>query len=227
MLIILINNCIDIENNINSIKLLDENIGKANNLKINIKFFPKEEGISEFFESIKIFGEITSFKVFNSNIKFDENLVESWLNNREFKTELLYRKSRDGSTPNDFHNKCDDKGTTIILIETTDGNIFGGYTELSWDTSCSFKKDKSTFIFSFNKKKKYISNNDGNNSIGCYKQHGPIFGGNIPNIYLEGTLEKGKSSNSPKCTFDDKLELTNGQPYWDVKELEVHKIIYI
>ena len=45
-----------------------------------------------------------SLKIFDSIIKFDHNLVKSWLNNRNFKSELLFRKSRDGSTPKDFHN---------------------------------------------------------------------------------------------------------------------------
>ena len=60
-----------------------------------------------------------SLKIFDSIIKFDHNLVKSWLNNRNFKSELLFRKSRDGSTPKDFHNKCDNKGITIVFIETT------------------------------------------------------------------------------------------------------------
>ena len=49
-----------------------------------IKFYPQEEGINKFLDSIKIFGKINS-KKFESNIKFDENLVETWLNNKEFK----------------------------------------------------------------------------------------------------------------------------------------------
>ena len=69
-------------------------------------------------------------------------MVYSWLNNRKFFTELLYRKSRDGSTLNDFHNKCDNKGITITLIETTKGYKFGRYTELSGDQSNSGEKDK-------------------------------------------------------------------------------------
>ena len=73
---------------------------------------------------------------------------------RKFEVELLYWKSKDGSTPNDFHNKCYNKGITIKFIETTKGYKFGGNTELSWDKSESEKKDKSTFLFSFYNKQK-------------------------------------------------------------------------
>ena len=222
---LLINNCINIENNIRNIKLLNEDIGKMNTFKIDIKFYPLEEGINKLLDSIKIFGNINT-KKFDSKIVFDEELVKSWLNNREFKTELLFRKSRDGSTPNDFHNKCDNKGITITFIETTKGYKFGGYTELPWDISNSRKKDSSTFIFSFNKMQKYIARNN-NNSIACCPNEGPRFGCGNPEIYFDKTLDKGESCDTKQCTFIDKRVLTNGEKFWEVKELEVHKIIYI
>ena len=37
--------------------------------------------------------------------------------------ELLYRGTRDGMTPNDFHNKCDNKGKTICLFLNDKNNI--------------------------------------------------------------------------------------------------------
>ena len=43
---LLINNCINIENNIKYIKMLNENIGKINNFEIDIKFYPQEENIN-------------------------------------------------------------------------------------------------------------------------------------------------------------------------------------
>ena len=222
---LLINNCINIENNIRNIKLINGNIGKINSSKIDIKFYPKEEGINNLLDSIKIFGRINAKNLFDSKIEFIEDLVKSWLSNKEFKTELLYRKSRDGSTPNNFHNKCDNKGITITFIETTKGYKFGGYTELPWDKSGE-KKDKSTFIFSFNKMQKYTARNN-NASICCSSSEGPRFGCCWPEIYFEGTLDRGASSDYNQCTFADKRVLTNGEQYWDVKELEVYQIIYI
>ena len=87
-------------------------------------------------------------------------MVKLWLNKRNFNSELLFRKSRDGSKPRNFHDKCDNKGITITFIETTKDYKFGGYTELQWDCSGEYKTDKSTFLFSFNNKEKY---NDRNN----------------------------------------------------------------
>ena len=197
-----------------------------NSNNFSIKFYPKEEGINHLLENIKNFGIIKG-GIFDSIIEFDQDLVKSWLNNRNFNSELLFRKSRDGSTPNDFHNKCDNKGITIVFIETTKGYKFGGYTELQWDKSSSFKTDKSTFIFSFNHKEKYNARNI-NYSIYCSSNEGPRFGCNFPEIYFYGTLDKGQSyDNSSYNTFLLGRKLTNGEEFWDVKELEVHKIIYI
>ena len=128
------------------------------------------------------------------------------MGHKNFYTKLLYRKSINGSTPNDFHNKCDNKGTTITFIETTKGYKFGGYTELPWDKSEICKRDKSTFIFSLNHKQKYLARN-----------------GN----YLEDSLDKGESFDNSNCTFTRNRVLTNGEKNWEVKELEVHKIIYL
>ena len=222
---LLINNCINIENNIKEIKLLNQSIEKVRDFSPYIKFYPAEWGINKLLDSIKIFGKIKDI-IFDSKINLDEKLVKSWLNNREFKTELLYRKSSDGSTPNDFHKRCDNKGITITFIETTKGYKFGGYTEVPWDKSGKSKKNKSMFLFSLNNKLKATNNNSQTN---CANEEGPIFDLGFIEINLNKTLDKGESFN--KSFFLKGMEgieaLTNGDKNWDVKELEVHKIIYI
>ena len=222
----LINVCLNIENNIKDINKINETIKKNNSLNISLNFYPNEEGINEILKKIKQFGIINEngnyYNKFDSKIEFDENLVKSWLNNRNFISELLFRKTRDGSTPNDFHNKCNNKGITIVFIETTKGYKFGGYTELQWDKS-GYKKDNSAFIFSFNKKQKYLARNN-NYSIKGRSDDGPRFGsGSHPEIFLFLSLNKGQSfDDSSGNTFLLGRQLTNGEEYWDVKELEVH-----
>ena len=223
---LLINNCLNIEKNIKEIKLLNENIDKAITPKIDLKFYPEEKELNELLDNIKILGKIGKLKEFDSKIQFDKTLIESWLNHKNFYSILLFRKSRDGSTPNDFHNKCDNKGITITFIETTKGYKFGGYTELPWDISEKSKRDQTTFIFSFNNKQKYEARNK-NDSISCAVNEGPTFGCDYPEIYLEDSLDKGESFDSSNCTFIRNRVLTNGEKNWEVKELEVHKIVYI
>ena len=46
---------------------------------------------------------------------------------------LLYRASRDGWASSTFHSYCDNKGPTVTVIKSGN-NIFGGYTEQSWQS---------------------------------------------------------------------------------------------
>ena len=54
----LINDCINIENNLNDITKLNDNIKKCNNINADIIFSPEENDINSFIEIIKNFGDI-------------------------------------------------------------------------------------------------------------------------------------------------------------------------
>ena len=51
---------------------------------------------------------------------------------------LIYRGSKDGFTADVFHSKCDHKGPTLAVILSEHGKIFGGFTDIEWDSP---KKD--------------------------------------------------------------------------------------
>ena len=52
---------------------------------------------------------------------------------------LLYRASTDGDKAKIFHQKCDNHNMTLVLVETTKGVRFGGFTMKSWDGNCAKK----------------------------------------------------------------------------------------
>ena len=60
---------------------------------------------------------------------------------------LLYRGTRDGMTSNNFHNKCDNKGKTLCLCLNNKGNIFGGYSSISWTSNGGNKTANDCFLF--------------------------------------------------------------------------------
>ena len=159
--------------------------------------------------------------IFNSKIAFDEKLIKDWIG-KKFCAELLFRVSRDGSEPKEFHRRCDNKGPTIVFIETTKDFKFGGYTELEWDKSSSYKTDDSTFLFSINNKTKYTRRNK-LCSIYCREDLAPSFGGDMnPDFFCMGSCKKGQLCNTN--TFATPEELNNGERYFDVKEMEVYQI---
>ena len=64
------------------------------------------------------------------NKEYDSYLRE-WLGNNH-KWKLIYRASEHGYSGESFHQCCDDKGPTLVIIRSIDGWIFGGYTTQSW-----------------------------------------------------------------------------------------------
>ena len=94
----------------------------------------------------------------------------------------IYKASQDGFSDTHFHSKCDNKGGTITVIKSTNGNIFGGYCPLPWSTNGSYQYDKDSFIFSLkNSKNKFFkfpsTTTYGQSSIYCCSGYGPTFGG--------------------------------------------------
>ena len=70
------------------------------------------------------------FWFFLENSDYDDKMRE-WLGS-DYDMKLLYRASEHGYTAKSFHDYCDDKGPTLIIIKSSEGWIFGGYTTQSW-----------------------------------------------------------------------------------------------
>ena len=224
-LISIINDCINIENDISQINRINENINICQkNNEVKIKLCLNNDEINKLTDNIKNFGKIKCSKIFFSKINFDENMVKDWIG-KNFISKLLFSTSKDGFEPSEFHKFCDNKGPTIIFIETTKGYIFGGYTELDWDISGSYKADESTFLFSINNKSKYTRKNR-QCSIYCRKDLAPSFGGDgNQNIFCRNSCKAGQICS--QNTFANKEDLNNGDKNFEVKEMEVFQIKFI
>merc|ERR1712154_179434 len=66
--------------------------------------------------------------------------------------EMVYRGSDEGFEAYNFHEKCDDVGPTLILIQSEHSHVFGGFTTQSWKDETSqksgqWRQDKDCFIF--------------------------------------------------------------------------------
>ena len=68
--------------------------------------------------------------------QYDDNLRE-WAG--DYKWKLLYRASEHDYTSKSFHEYCDKvKGPTLVIIKSSGGWIFGGYTTQSWSGRCIY-----------------------------------------------------------------------------------------
>ena len=80
--------------------------------------------------------------------KEEELSIKNWINSyKQIRFNLLFRMSRDGTTTINFHTRCDNKGKTLILIETKDGKRFGGYTSLQWNMDGEKRYGENIWLF--------------------------------------------------------------------------------
>ena len=156
------------------------------------------------------------------------NKISKWVEHgkdEEVDFRLLYKKSRDGSSTKDFHKHCDNKGETLILIETTEGRKFGGVAYDSWDTNGNWRKNTNDFVFSLDLDKKYNYSGEGSTTLGDLNS-GFTFGNNkvdeIDIGFKNESLEEGISKSSQ--SFKTNNELNNGKTNFKTKEIEVYRI---
>ena len=177
----------------------------------------------------------------NSNIlsKHQSSQIESWLSEDGVSgdLELLYQGSRDGWKASDFHAKCDNKGATITVIRSSDGFIFGGFSDKPWKSSGGVwcESDKA-FLFSLKSPsnevgmaKMRIKQNGCSNAIYHYYTLGPTFGGghdlrisNKPNNNSNSCSNLGVTYELPSGQTDTFLA---GSKNFKVSEIEVFQII--
>ena len=198
---------------------------KVNTLEEKMKNIEETSFYHRIIESKNLIGDI---------IKNEDqsNLICDWIGkNKTLRFQLLYKGTKDGDSREAFHKKCDNQGPNISIIESTDGQIFGGYTSKSWIINNSnYTPDPESFLFNINNKRKYpVSNNRG-----LFKDDGNIcdFGGDSSANFHELCIHKnyfsygGEVDNGKGYNFTN-YELSGGKNSFKIKELEVYKVIEI
>ena len=96
------------------------------------------------------------------------------------KLHLLYRATEHNFNSSKFHQLCNGKGKTLVLVRSKLKNIFGGYSTTPWFSSNIgvYSFAPGSFLFSLDKQTKHtiINQNEGNAIYG-YNNLGPTFGG--------------------------------------------------
>jgi len=137
---------------------------------------------------------------------------------------LLYQASKDGQSSSDFHSRCDSKGANVVIIETTEGNMFGGYTVESWSSSTSYASDSNAFLFQLRPAvKRYNKKNGSSYAIYRHKSYGPIFGNGNDLMIAPNCRYYTTSYTHGQHAYDvpTYAELNGGEPYFRVKDYVV------
>lgn len=213
----IINDCINIENNIENINEINEKIIKCNSSNIDIRVNFAESQTNEILEKIKIFGELS-----NCENWIESNIITSSENkgilknlifpDKSINSKLLYRLSKNGSAISNFHKLCDNIKNNLIVIQTENNIIFGSYCTWGWDTSGNDLKDNNLgILFNFSKNFKI---NEPNLRIhkGC-NDHGPYF---YEYFYFDKTMNK--------CIIMRNNKIIESNGTINIKEVEVFQI---
>ena len=225
-----INNCINIEKNIDYIKEINENIKKVSlNKDLEILFAPEDNEINKFIDFITNFGKIKINKkggfFQESNIikPEDQKIILSWLEAKNLKFNILFDSKKDGDSVLTFYKKCENISPTILFFKTTKGARFGGFTTQTWESKGK-KTDQNSFVFSLDKKEKYKCNNS-NWAIYGDKNYFQ-FGGCCFRIYDQCTSNQKNYINDHKNYYDIPLNygLTGGENKFTISSYEVYKI---
>lgn len=112
-------------------------------------------------------------------------ILYKWIQKTRFKGKswkLCYKASKDGFSCYTFHAKCDNVGPTIVVIQSTNGNIFGGFAGIDWASTGQYRTDPDCFLFSLvnhagNPPTQIPLKPGANNHIYCSRTYGPTFGG--------------------------------------------------
>ena len=222
-------------------KNLDENIQlsliteltniKKENKEIKEKLTYLEQKINILLQEKDKKDDLKGFE--NTIIKNNSEAVKilKWIcPNNERRVKLLYKATPEENTRDDFHRKCDNKGATVTIIETTKGRRFGGYTSLSWDSSSQWKNDKEAFLFSLDNDKKYDVIQDAVYKVYSNTGYGQWFGngGNIGLAYEKNYFignDTHQENFGYKCySTTVENELSGGKTF-NISKMEVYQVI--
>lgn len=143
---------------------------------------------------------------------------------------MLYQGSQDGFKPSNFRSKVD-KASTLTLIRTSKGFVFGGYTWQDWNGERIYKFDPNAFLFSLVNSFNYpvkLNTIDSLNAIYASSLYGPSFGKEHDfYTYWDWKLNKLVGFSNIGQSFEN-LVFPNffltGSSFFVVEEIEVFQI---
>jgi hypothetical protein len=144
-----------------------------------------------------------------------------------YKFKLLVRGSTDGFDSEVFHDKCDHKGPTIVVMQIAySGELVGGYNPLEWSIGDGRLTTQNSFLFSFPKQGNLTDGKVSRVTRFNYairikdKTHGPCFGDK--DLWMKNNFNGYDSCSSDKDDYQDKVTTLN--KFW-VIEYEVFQVI--
>ncbi|KAJ6248392.1 tripartite motif-containing protein [Anaeramoeba flamelloides] len=237
------------------------NFKKGNNQKLIGEYLFKKEGEYQILFSINdekipkfafnltvidyLFLEESEILQKEKNANFNE-ILEKWTKEAGCNINLQRRfNSRtDGWKFQTFHQKCDQKGKSIILVKLKNKSLFGAFTAVDWDSQSGEKQStgNKSFLFSlisldpnFKQHLKMHIYLNKNSEIYCDSHSGPCFGNNSDldlgysgNRMNNNLTTRSNLGSTYKPPFDyvyrsnqSKNFLAGSSNNWDISQIEI------
>ena len=188
--------------------------------KYGPEIIDKIEELNSLFISINhdIISDIKDLELINEGLKHQTN-------KKIKKMKLIYKATLDDDTSESFHDHCDNISNTLILVKTTNGKKFGGFTTQKWQKNDNYVIDNSAFLFSLDTKNNYYIN-DANHAIYGNKSRGPCFGGGHDLCIMSGCLSNNISYENSGHSYETKgLKMVlSGGTQFQVDDYEVYQL---
>ncbi len=206
-------------------EIFQKEIKKINeNLEIFKINFNKEKLKENLEKKLILFNNMKSDIIKYEELDLIEEGIRKNFNKRIKEYRLLFKGKRDGFGSKDFHSKCDNKSYTVSFVKSKEGRRFGGFTDVEWDQSDSYKKGSNGFIFSLDNNEIYY--NKDNYNIGCNEGWGPAFGGRPDFLISDNCNKINESCDNSGDSYDTKGKkyALAGREFFYVEDYEVYKI---
>ncbi|GBC43398.1 uncharacterized protein OCT59_028219 [Rhizophagus irregularis] len=146
-----------------------------------------------------------------------------------YRFQLLLRGTRDGFDSSTFHEKCDEKGRTIVVMKIHCTNeIIGGYSPVVWSSKEGYWNTEDSFLFTLGNRGMIEDNKlcRVSRHRSCYairfsgKEYGPCFGDK--DLSMKGKFDQ---EGSCSCQKDDYIDKVTDAGSFKIDEYEVFRII--
>jgi hypothetical protein len=141
---------------------------------------------------------------------FEANGISGCRSSKELDFNVLHQASTQGFQASTFHQRCDNRGPTLVLVKSTDGRIFGGVNFISWTSVTGYSASSNGFLFALkdgqHRHDPALFRITQNSDRAAYNtaSYGPIFGGghdmvicSNPNSTRGSTSNLGHTYTSP------------------------------
>lgn len=131
-------------------------------------------------------------------------VLNDWMGIPGQNWDLIYRGSRDGFGSADFHRICDNKPQILVLLQSEEFWLFGGYSNTGWSRNMNSLPSEKSFLFTLTNphavpptKFDPISTN-----CGVYTPAlGPAFGGSVSGNGSTNPFTVWPTTPSPSFSF--------------------------